>query len=254
MKALVSLLFILFSVNLFAVDEEAIVSYPLDAEIKELPKSCLFSKAPSCLIQTNFHRKYRYKSPQGELALGSESAIIKRNNSEIHFVSGELWWNGSGKLVTEYGTILCASCEAYIYRGKKEIHIRSLSGKVAILPKGMKKPIEVPNFMENWMGGVRVKDGHALSGIPSPIPLRKHLRKWAQFYNGEKIDFKNDVKIFRRKWAEVVHISSAAYKKLSTRRVATVLKKRAEKKAAKKKRLAEDQVFRDMLRRRALTE
>lgn len=253
-SSLVLVLTLLFSVLAICVEKEAVVSYPLDSKLKEFPKGCMFSKANPCLLRTNFHHKFRYNNKLGQISLGSDSAIMRRGEKDFHFISGEIWWQGSGEIATEFGNISCKDCEVYMFRTIKQVTVRALSGKITLIPKGSEERLEVPQFTENWMGGVYIKKGHAQTGIPSPLSLRKHLRKWAQFYVGDKAEFKEKVQKFRRKWADVVHETAKAYKSMSTRRLATVTKKRKQKKAAKKKRLDEDKVFRDMLRRRALTE
>lgn len=256
MRALV-VLFVLLSGGFSAAesyDLEAIVSYPIEKEIKEYPADCLFSKAQECVLSTNFHRKFHFNEKNFKLSLGSESSLLRKGATEFHFLKGELWFKGSGSIYTEFGEIHVQDGEFYAKRDKKQVSVRALGGKVLLKARGESQSLFVPNYTENWMGGFRVKDGVAKTGIPQPILIRDHIRKWGQFYSGTRVEFKSEVEIFSRKWAERVHKLSKEYKSMSTRRVANVTNKRKRKKQAKEKRLKEDQVFRDMLRQRALYE
>lgn len=222
-------------------------------DIKEHPKECWFSGGMSCLIKTDFHTKYPVELESSRIVLGSESSILRRSG-EVHLVKGEVWIKGNISLQTEFGVVDCKACEAYIYRSKKEVHIRSLAGDVFLEPKNLKEKIYLPRYMENWMAGVRIKKGHAESGIPKPISFREHVKTWAKFYTGSKPEFKKEVEEFRRKWAYKVHETSDSLKNRSTRKIASVLAEKKQKKEAKKKKREADKVFRDMLRRRALFE
>jgi hypothetical protein len=253
MKALGFLILTMsFSLGLFAM-EEAIVNYPLMKDIKEHPKECWFSGEQSCLIKTDFHSKYPIEVQSSRVILGSQSAVLRRSG-EIHLVKGEFWVKGNIVLNTEFGKVDCKNCEAYIFRSKKEVHVRSLAGDVFLHPKNLKDPIYLPRYMENWIAGVRIKNGHAESGIPQPIAFRDHVKTWAKFYNGTKSEFKKEVEDFRKKWAYKVHESSEALKNRSQRKIASVIAEKQKRKEAKKKQREADKVFRDMLRRRALFE
>lgn len=247
------LLFLLIASQSLAqvLDENAIVNYPLQKEANQFPKQCIGNEKVDCLLNTDFHRKYPLQLKHSVLQIGSDSSVLRKTDKSIHFLRGELWWEGTGLIHTEFGSIECVDCVLYLSRDEEQVTVSSMGGEVFLLPKNYKKRILLPKQMENWMKGVHVKTGYAQTGIPKPYSIKKQIRKMAQFFRSGKVQFRDRVVLMRRQWAAQVHASSEEYQNMGQKRLVAASEKK-RKKVEKKKRLRKQtEVYRRMLRRRA---
>lgn len=240
-----------FSLNAQVLDESAIVNYPLQNKPGQFPDNCLANPSSECLIDTDFHRKYPLDLQHSVLQLGSDSSVLKKADHSIHLIRGEVWWEGTGILHTEFGSIECIDCVLYISRDKEQVYVSSMGGEVYLLPKNYKSKILLPKQMENWMKGVSVKTGYAQTGIPKPYMIKKQIRKMAQFFRSGKINFRDRVVLMRRQWAAQVHASSKEYQNLGQDRILAAVEKKRKKAEKKRKMRKQSEVYRQMLRRRA---
>lgn len=233
------------------LDVNAVVNYPVQNKLGQFPEDCLANTKQDCLMATDFHRKYPLELSHSVLQLGSDSSVLKKADQSLHLIRGEVWWEGSGILHTEFGSVECVDCVLYISRDKEQVLVSSMGGEVYLVPKNYKGKILLPKQMENWMKGVSVKTGYAQTGIPKPYSIKKQIRKMAQFFRSGKINFRDRVVLMRRQWAAQVHASSEEYQNLGQKRILAAIEKKRKKVEKKKKVRKQTEVYRQMLRRRA---
>lgn len=161
---------------------------------------------------------------QANLSLhATESTVLSRLSGDLwRFVKGTVWIEKADNVSFEtvYGNLTAKQGQYWIIEGDTTLLIRNMNADLKILFRDGKS-LSLPEGFEVWISGVNSK-GTSEFGMIQPINMKDHLPLWNSLYRGSKSDFINQVMNFREQWGDITDKSSALYKELAVRKIASI--------------------------------
>ncbi len=214
------------------------------------PSSCMTTKQV-CAVRTEMNEKFAWKTGDTTLTLDRGSAVLRETPTLARLIQGTIWVETkSGFTVrTEFGDVkIAVAGEFWVSREGDRIVVSATFNDVIMKPRGSSEDILVETGSQNWLGKVALKTGEAESGLPTAIPLKEHLERWARLYPGKVADFRVAVRSFHGRWSSAAEKSAALHKVEFERKVAAVEDERARQAESARLREVENKKLRDLFR------
>lgn len=222
-----------------------------EAPLQE-PANCVSSKL-ACAVRTEPNEKFEWKFGDTTLTLDRSSGVLRETTGLARLIDGTVWVQTKSKFTvrTEFGDVkLEGPGEVWVSRDDGRIVVSATSNDVILRPRGSKEDLLVEVGNENWMGKVAAKTGEAETGLPTAIPLREHIERWARLYPGKVKDFRIAVRSFHGRWSSAADKAAALHRAEFERKIASVEAENARRAEAARKREIEDKKLRDLFRKK----
>ncbi len=224
------------------------------SSVLEQPDQCWKAEGP-CALRTSQQGRADLQIGQSEMVLDEKTTILRVDKSDLRFVSGRLWIKAKAslKVLTEFGEIEVGPGEAWLERDSEKVLVSSAGSEIKILPRGSRAEILIEPGLENWIGKVGL-NGEARIGLPSPIPLKSHLQRWAKLFRGSKAEFESQAQAFHEVWQRAAQGVAVVHQELYERKVAGLQAEEARRNGEKRRAEARNRELRDMFRKRVFGE
>lgn len=224
-----------------------------EAPLQE-PELCVKSDRV-CAVRTESNEKFEWVSGDVTLTLDRSSAILRETPTLARLIDGTLWVRTKSKFTvrTEFGDVkLQGPGEMWVSREGDRIVVSASANDVIMSPRGAKEDVLVETGNQNWLSKVAFKTGEAESGLPTAIPLREHIERWARLYPGKVQEFRIAVRSFHGRWSSAAEKAATLHKVEFERKVASLEQQKALQVEAARKREVEDRKLRDLFRKKVL--
>lgn len=200
----------------------------------EQPTACLRSKE-ICSFQVKTH-PFHLKQKSLVMHATEGSVFVRQTDNLWRFVSGALWVEKSPGIEVEtvYGTMKASQGQYWIIEQSKNILVRNINANLQVTLRDGTK-LTVPDGFEFWIAGVDTK-GLSDFGMIQPVDMKNHLPLWYSLYTGNKTEFVTEVRNIKENWGDLVGKSSALYKEVVLRNLASV-RDREENQRQRRQRL-----------------
>jgi hypothetical protein len=216
------------------------------------PSGCL-KTANVCAIENHDERGFEFPVGGATITLDRDSAVIRKSEKEIRLVKGTVWIRAGDKPMTvssEFGSAVnLGAGDFWIVKSANELVAIAVSAEVEIAPRGTGEPLTIHRGLQNTLGKVGF-NGVASTGLPMPIAFKDHVLRWGRLYRGSKAAFEKQVGVFYTQWEEATQESAEVNKAVYDRKIASIENARRLEAEKKAKVQSENQVLRDLFRRR----
>lgn len=253
LHGLIFFAFFSLEVTVHAKEKDAPEAVP--RTLIEEPTLCL-RRASVCALENTGARGFELKLGESTVVLDTGAAIVRRSNDDIRLIKGTIWVQATSAVhvTTEFGTMANASAgDFWISRSKDAMTGSAISTTVLMTANGGHETLEIVPGLENTIGAIAF-DGKATTSVPTPVPFKDHLIRWARLYRGPKPDFEAGVDRFHAVWANASVVSAEVSRTLVERKIATVEAEKAARQARARKAEAEKRELHELFRRRSLGE
>lgn len=184
------------------------------------PSDCLNSKN-SCSVQAG--ADVLHLEREGVSLHAVESSVLSRISEDLwRFVKGTVWIEKANRISFEtvYGKLTAKQGQYWIIEEDSRLVIRNMNADLEIVFRDGKK-LSLPEGFEVWIAGMNSK-GVSEFGMIQPMNMKDHLPLWNSLYRGSKADFIKQVMACREQWGDITDKSSALYKELALRKIASI--------------------------------
>lgn len=222
-----------------------------EAPLQE-PQNCIATKR-TCAVRTETNEKFTWVEGDVTLTLDRGSSIRRETPTLSRLIDGTVWVEAKSEFTirTEFGDVkLTNGGEMWVTREADRIVVHAPMNDVIVRARGSKEDLLIETGSSNWMSKVALKTGEAETGLPTAIPFREHVERWARLYPGKRKDFRIAVRSFHGRWSRAVEKTATLHKIEFERKIAAIEGDNARKAEAARKREVEDKKLRDLFRKK----
>lgn len=219
------------------------------AEVLEQPSQCLSKNESTCVIQAQ-DKGFNLVNKQLSLHTTKGSMLLRHSEKQWRLIQGDLWVDKGKDLRVEtlYGDVQSSLGSFWILEKGERIWIRNVSSSLKVTLRDGKK-LDLPEGFEFWISGLNSR-GVSEYGMLQPIDIKEHLSLWSSLYQGSKEDFLKEVSSLKENWGDLADKSSALYKSLVLRELASAEEKQVIQQRKKEQQEQELRRLKDAFRAR----
>lgn len=192
-----------------------------ESSLVQNPEHCWENKEKNCQIKA-LRKPFHLNTAQLELHISSSSVMEKISARQWKFIEGTAWIEKANKISFEtlYGATRSTHGEYWLISQGERILIKNISSDVEVTLRDGRS-VKPPAGFQMWIAGINSK-AQSEYGMIEPIDLKKHLLSWYPLYPGSREEFAKLAGDLRHNWGSIVDTSSAIYKEITLRKIASI--------------------------------
>jgi hypothetical protein len=203
----------------------SLFSVPVWAELKfvDLPQNCYAKKTYPCQVRISGGSLTIEREAQ-VLHLADQGAISFLSANELQFLSGAAWIEKANALTVKVSAVLKIQISGeWLLKKEKDatMVMRNLAGEARFLSDRVFPNEALPVGFQNWYGLLDTS-GSVSRGMIRPIEVGEFLRDWLPMSNLSVAEMKHQISSYKERWKGALEQSAQLYAQVATRRIAAV--------------------------------